>query len=135
MSDGTLRALALLVALFQPATRDHAPLIGIEEPEVALHPAAAGVLFDALTRASHTTQLLVTSHSPDLLDHPGLQAAQLRVVELREGVTHIGQPNPVIKDAIQEQLYTGGELLRTNGLGSVEDHTKPPLIFLPKRRA
>jgi predicted ATPase len=135
MSDGTLRALALLTAMFQPAMQDHAHLIGIEEPEVALHPAAAGVLFDALTRASHTAQLLVTSHSPDLLDHPGLQAAQLRVVELREGVTHIGQPNPVIKDAIQEQLYTGGELLRTNGLGSVEDHTKPPLIFLPKRRA
>ena len=39
VSDGTLRVLGVLVALYQGAM-----LVGIEEPEGALHPAAAGVL-------------------------------------------------------------------------------------------
>ena len=48
MSDGTIRAAAVLAALFQSAVLDgRIPLVGIEEPEIALHPAAAGVLFDA----------------------------------------------------------------------------------------
>ena len=65
MSDGTLRALGVLVALFQgdgeSVERRH--LVGIEEPESALHPAAAGVLIDSLTDASQWTQVIVTSHS------------------------------------------------------------------------
>jgi predicted ATPase len=71
MSDGTLRALGVLTALLQSANgsaRKKVPLVGIEEPEVALHPGAAGVLRDGLTAASRHTQVIVTSHSPDLLD-------------------------------------------------------------------
>lgn len=45
MSDGTIRAIAVLAALFQPEALDgRLPLVGIEEPETALHPGAAGVL-------------------------------------------------------------------------------------------
>ena len=65
MSDGTLRALGVLAALLQ-GNVDYAPtLIGIEEPETALHPAASAALREALTQASRTTQVLVTSHSPE----------------------------------------------------------------------
>jgi len=35
-------------------------LVAIEEPEIALHPAAAEVLRDSLRAATRTTQLLVT---------------------------------------------------------------------------
>lgn len=54
MSDGTLRALGVLVAIFHAAADGHGPrhLVGIEEPEVALHPATARVLTDALRAAS-----------------------------------------------------------------------------------
>ena len=58
MSDGTLRVLGILVALFQSGgngTSLRVPLVGIEEPEVALHPGAAGVLLDSLRDASHST--------------------------------------------------------------------------------
>lgn len=56
MSDGTLRALGVLTALFQ-GNRDSSPtLIGIEEPETALHPAASAALREALQRASEKTQ-------------------------------------------------------------------------------
>src|SRR5260370_36998321 len=54
MSDGTLRALGVLVAGLGQA-QDQVRLIGIEEPETALHPAASGVLMDALREAAvHT---------------------------------------------------------------------------------
>ena len=74
MSDGTLRALGVLVALFQgsggaPGLRH---LVGIEEPESALHPAAAEVLIDSLTDASQLAQVMVTSHSADLLDNDSI---------------------------------------------------------------
>ena len=53
MSEGTVRSAAVLAALFQPdSLSGQLPLIGIEEPEIALHPAAAGVLFDALAEAT-----------------------------------------------------------------------------------
>ena len=67
MSDGTLRALAVLTALLQGDGMSPS-LIGIEEPEIALHPAAAGILWDAIQDGRNLTQVLVTTHSPDLLD-------------------------------------------------------------------
>ena len=118
MSDGTLRALGLLVALFQRASEPWkwAPLIGIEEPEVALHPAATAVLLDALREVSRHTQVLVTSHSPDLLDHRDIAPENLLAVVSRDGNTIIGDPHPASVEAIRDRLYTAGELLRMDQL-------------------
>src|SRR5207253_1021856 len=47
MSDGTLRALAALVAAFQIVLPSgHPTVVGIEEPETALHPGAMRGLVD-----------------------------------------------------------------------------------------
>ncbi len=118
MSDGTLRALGVLVALFQSSNSGfpRVPLVGIEEPEIALHPAAAGVLFDALREASASTQVLVSSHSPDLLDNPELPTEAILAVEAEEGVTRIGPIDEAGRSALLERLYTPGELLRLNQL-------------------
>jgi predicted ATPase len=116
MSDGTLRAVALLVALFQPGIRAGVPLVGIEEPETALHPAAAGVLFDALRSATRHTQVVVTTHSPELLDHPDLDPDEVRAVVAEAGTTTIGPLDEIRRGAMQDRLYTGGELLRSAGL-------------------
>jgi predicted ATPase len=113
MSDGTLRALALLVALFQPVIRAGVPLVGIEEPETALHPAAAGILFDALRSATRHTQVVVTSHSPELLDHPSLAPEEVLAVNASEGRTEIGPLDEASRSAMCDRLYTGGELLRS----------------------
>ena len=93
MSDGTLRALGILVALFQ---EHHDPkkrvlLVGVEEPEIALHPAAAGVLLDALRDAADKTQIIITSHSPDLLDDKELDPESILAVEAHDGITVIDQ--------------------------------------------
>ncbi|MBN1674536.1 MAG: AAA family ATPase [Kiritimatiellae bacterium] len=118
MSDGTLRALGVLTALFQSANGDpkKVSFVGIEEPEVAVHPGAAGVLRDGLRLASRTTQTAVTSHSPDLLDDKDISDESLVAVSSRNGETVMGSPEKAGRTAIRDRLYTAGELLRLNQL-------------------
>ncbi|MBI4603909.1 MAG: AAA family ATPase [Planctomycetes bacterium] len=130
MSDGTLRALGVLVALFQPqdGTEPPVPLVGIEEPELALHPAAAGALRDCLREASACTQVLVTSHSPDLLDDPETPTESLLAVCAEEGLTRIAPLGGPGRAALRERLFTAGELLRMNQLApDPEASREPPL--------
>jgi predicted ATPase len=117
MSDGTVRAAAVLAALFQPAVRDgRVRLIGIEEPEIALHPAAAGVIFDALTEASEHVQVIATSQSADLLDREDLDLSTIRPVTMRDGQTVIGEVDDASREIAEKKLYTLGELMRGNQL-------------------
>jgi predicted ATPase len=115
VSDGTLRALGVLVALFA-STGNTLSTVGIEEPESALHPAATGVLLDALRDASDRRQVVVTSHSPDLLDRHDFDLSELRAVRLINGETVIGELDEAGSLALREDLYTPGELLRTDQL-------------------
>lgn len=64
-SFGTVRLLALLVALHEP---DPPPFTAIEEIDHGLHPYALDVVVDALRAASERTQLLVATHSPTLVN-------------------------------------------------------------------
>ncbi len=117
MSDGTLRALGVLVALFQ-GNRDYSPsLVGIEEPETALHPAASAALREALMRASLSTQVIVTSHSPDLLDDQSISSDSILSVASEGGETRIAPIDEAAREAIRQQLFSAGELLRINQLG------------------
>ncbi len=122
MSDGTLRVLGILVALFQNAGDEvnasarPVTLVGIEEPETALNPGAAGVLLDGLRAASRRTQVLVTSHSPDLLDDDEISPDSILAVVSRDGNTEIGGLNAVGRQALKDHLYTVGELLRLRKL-------------------
>ncbi len=114
MSDGTLRALATLVAVFQK--REVSSLVGIEEPEIALHPAASSVLLAALREASQNVQILVSSHSPDLLDNPDIDPSSIFAVEKQEGVTRIAGVDDASMKTLKDKLFTPGELLRLNQL-------------------
>ena len=119
MSDGTLRALGVLLAIHQrSASGDkRAPaLIGLEEPETALHPAAASVLLAALREAAQQTQIVVTSHSPDLLDNPDIGDDSLYAVDNAEGLTRIGHIDAAGREMLRQRLFTPGELLRQNQL-------------------
>jgi predicted ATPase len=121
VSDGTLRALGALVAVAQLADGSNSVrLVGIEEPETALHPAAAGALMDALHEGAVHTQVVVTTHSPDLLDSLELESDRLLVVESRDGVTEIGPIDRVSREAIKEHLFTPGELLQMDQLRADE---------------
>jgi predicted ATPase len=120
MSDGTLRALGVLAALFSGNQALLGP-VGIEEPEVALHPAAAGLLLDALRDASGSRQVLVTTHSPDLLDSPDLGPDELLAVRADDGTTRIGRVDPAGQRALREALFTAGEMLRVDQLAPDPD--------------
>jgi predicted ATPase len=74
-SDGTLKMLAYLVLLYDPAPP---PFIGIEEPENFLHPRLLPELAEECRAAIASTQLLVTSHSPFFLN--ALRPAEVRVL-------------------------------------------------------
>lgn len=116
MSDGTLRALGVLTALLQ-RNRDHAPtLVGIEEPETALHPAASAALREALNRAAKDTQIIITSHSPDLLDDRNIDSDAIYAVASEGGETHLAMLDEGSRTALREHLFTAGELLRLNQL-------------------
>ncbi|MCX4244093.1 AAA family ATPase [Paraliomyxa miuraensis] len=117
MSDGTLRALGILVAVAQLSDkRDRVRFVGIEEPETALHPAAAGALVAALREASHSTQIAVTTHSPELLDDLDLDRDTIVVVQSREGKTELAGIDAASREAVQQHLYSPGELLRMDQL-------------------
>ena len=127
MSDGTLRALGVLTALFQ-GNRDYAPmLIGIEEPETALHPAASAALREALSKAAEQTQIIVTSHSPDLLDSPSISPDQLLAVVSEGGETRIAPIDEASRSVMRDHLFSAGELLRLNQLA-------PDRAFLEAQR-
>jgi predicted ATPase len=64
-SFGTVRLLSMLVALHDP---NPPPFVAIEEVDHGLHPYAIDVLVDALRTASERTQVLVTTHSPTLVN-------------------------------------------------------------------
>jgi predicted ATPase len=88
----------------------------IEEPEALLHPGAIQVIRDSFIEASRTRQILVTTHSPDLLDDPAVPAEWIRAVYRDEAGTHIDGLDPGTRSVIQDQLYTPGQLLRQGGL-------------------
>jgi predicted ATPase len=118
MSDGTLRSFGILLALFQVYSGRHKapPLIGLEEPEMALHPAASGILLAALCEAAAHTQVMVTSHSPDLLDDASISTDAILAVDNEEGVTKIGRIDDAGRSVLKDRLFTPGELLRQNQL-------------------
>jgi predicted ATPase len=65
MSDGTLRALALITLLMLPQKPS---IICIDEPELGLHPEAICIIADLMKVASEKSQIIVSTQSPKLID-------------------------------------------------------------------
>ena len=117
ISDGTLRMIGLLAAVYQ---RPAPLLIAVEEPEMNIHPGALGVVFDLLLEASERMQVIVTTHSPDLLDEKEIRDRNLRMVEWSEGATRITSVSDANRLALEEGLMEAGGLLRTNALEAAQ---------------
>ncbi len=77
LSDGTLRLIGLLWSLAEVG-RKGAPVL-LEEPELSLHPAVVRMLPSVLARAqrSNAAQVLLTTHSPELLSDQGIRADEV----------------------------------------------------------
>ena len=66
-SDGALRFVALTTLLLQPAPTAPMTII-LDEPEIGLHPYAISILAKQIRMASKTSQIIVSTQSPLLLN-------------------------------------------------------------------
>ena len=82
VSDGTIQALALFIALFDPR---HSVLV-LEEPENSVHPWILRMFVD-LCREVQDKQIVLTTHSPVLLNY--VDPKIVRLAFLKGGRTHI----------------------------------------------
>ena len=125
MSLGTLHTLAVLTALYQmdPTHERRPTLTAIEDVAAFIHPAELPVIFDALEEASLTTQVIVTSHSPELIDRRDVRPESILAVSAADGVTRIGPLDQACRIALDEQHLTAGELLR---IGQMAPEKSPP---------
>ncbi len=117
MSAGTLRVLGLLTVIFQ---RPAPSLLAIEEPEATMHPGALGAILDVLRHAGRFMQVVVTTHSPDVLDAPWIEDRHLRITSWEEGATRVSPVSAAARTALGEHLMGAGELLRSNALTPTE---------------
>jgi predicted ATPase len=121
ISDGTLRVLGVLLAIYQSSRPS---VLGIEEPESTVHPAAAEVLLDVIRHGTCWSQILVTTHSPELIEHKDIRIEELRAVEMQRGETIVTELDESSKRAIRDRLCTPGDLLRNEGIRVSTDEYK-----------
>jgi predicted ATPase len=113
LSDGTLRAIALITALAQPKER-LPQFICIDEPELGLHPVAVAALAALVRSVSGWCQVLLATQSTTLLDE--FSADDVIVVENRSGESQfIPQNSSSLTDWLQD--YTLSDLYQRNVLG------------------
>jgi predicted ATPase len=112
LSDGSLRYLCLLAILCDP---NPPPLIGIEEPELGLHPDLLPKIADLLIDASQRCQIIVTTHSDILVSALSEQPDSVVVCEKHDGMTTMERLNPQdlapwLEKYRLGQLWSSGQL-------------------------
>ena len=116
LSDGMLRFLCLATALLNPRAR---PLVAIDEPELGLHPGLLPIVAEMIKTAAERTQVLVTTHSPDLLNC--FDIADVAVMARNEDDAKVAWHRPANRKTLVEMLnnVTGetlGDLHRSGEL-------------------
>ena len=112
LSDGSVRYLCLLAILCDP---EPPPLIGLEEPELGLHPDLLPKVADLLVSAAQRTQLIVTTHSDILVDALTEQPEAVVICEKHRGCTSMrhltrNEVQPWLEKYRLGQLWTQGQL-------------------------
>ncbi len=121
-SDGTLRVAGLLTALLQ---KPSLPVIGVEEPELTVHPGALPMLYDYLRQASEVSQVIVTTHSPIILDVADLKRDVIFVVKRVSGKTDVRKVTPKQLEPVRKSLLRLSELFVSGDLQlSLFDNSK-----------
>jgi hypothetical protein len=110
-SDGTLRVAGMITALLQ---LPRPTLIALEEPELTVHPGALRLLRDYVQQTAEHGQVVITTHSPDLLDL--LDTDSVRVVARRNGATTVEELDEDQRDAVKSGLFSLGDVFRSEGL-------------------
>jgi predicted ATPase len=101
LSDGTIQLTALIYALYF----DRAAFIAMEEPERYIHPHLVSRVVDLLVDTSRYKQLVVTTHSPELVKNADL-ADLLLVKRDKRGFSRISRP----AESDELKIFLGNEL-------------------------
>lgn len=116
LSDGTLRFMCLTAALLQP---EPPSTILLDEPELGMHPYALTLLAELIKKASHRTQVIVSTQSANLIDH--FEPGDIIVVERDKGESVFKRLNAdKLKDWLED--YSLGELWQKNVFGGRPGH-------------
>ena len=88
-------------------------MVCIEEPELYLHPGGTQLLIDAMRHPKHHKQIIVSSHSPVVLDalQPDNPLESVLTFAMIDGQTVIEPMPDFAHEAVREHLTTYGELL------------------------
>lgn len=101
LSDGTVDVVALIAALFF----EDKDVVILEEPERNIHPRLISGLLELMKDASRNKQIIVTTHSPEVVKHAGLENLLLMSRD-KEGFSRISRPadKEAVKIFIQHDL-------------------------------
>lgn len=88
LSDGTVKIVALLIALYF----EDKPLIAFEEPATGLHPKLISQLMQMMKEVSEEKQIFVTTHNPEVIKHVRLENLYL-VSRDENGFSQITKPS------------------------------------------
>jgi predicted ATPase len=113
LSDGTLQAISTLAAVFDPRIS----ILVLEEPENNVHPWALRGFAEAFREASKTKQIILTTHSPILLDQ--LKPEEIWIVQKPGAVTKIDPLltlDPSLKESWEHGRFTLSEYLDSGAL-------------------
>lgn len=113
LSDGTLRAIALITALAQPTAR-LPKFMSIDEPELGLHPSAIRVLAELARSVSRHTQVFFATQSTAFLDH--FDPSEVVVVERESGASKLTRLDEAALEAWLED-YTLAEVFNKGVIG------------------
>jgi len=115
LSDGMLRFLLLCTALLNPIAPG---LIAIDEPEVGLHPKLLPIVADVIRSAAERTQVLITTHSPQLLNAFALD----NIAVLTREAAHAAWYRPGDRGSLVQMLESqlGGTLGELHASGELE---------------
>ena len=111
--DGALRSIALSVLLMQP-TKDLPNLIGLDEPELGLHPRALELFSEMAISTSANAQVIIATQSSRLLDY--FDPESILVADRIDGATEFNNLD-VKKLDVWLEKYSLGELWERNYLG------------------
>ena len=114
VSDGTVRLLALLVVATWSVR--NSSLIAIEEPENGVHPHLSEYLTEVLKSASQRSQIVVTTHAPDLLDY--LEPHQVILCDKEDGFTKLKRASSVSDIEQFRKHFSLGELWSQGAIGA-----------------
>lgn len=114
VSSGILNLFAVLVSLSQPY---RASLVtAIEEPEVSMFPPSLYAMLGAFFEASSSRQVIISTHSPDLLDDAAIEPNQVVHASVARGEVILRTIDEAAAEAIKRGDFTVGELLRMGQL-------------------